>query len=951
MLTQSGLADQTLPSHRIISVALVSLTLGLFGLCVPATADEGLRRIEIEFDGGVPSESGLAVDLQRGSRIWDPLNGEVLGPDQPAFDLRRAGGLIGPWRPVDTPLVVASVVAAGWSRDQTERRTAIYDRSLGRLLVWHGPRVRGEPDAEIDCRRQFDAGIVFDALVGSSFERTDVVHRISSATMLPGCLLALLERTRVGEGGELLGVDGVSVAALQESEAGDWEWSWIAAMPDPLVPEARDFSRGSLSSMASYYPTTRESGFLEAFVPLVDYVNHRADSRAPGGQCGIFRAVRSRVGAAWTFGPLVEIARSWGTVGEHFHVAGWTPNGVVLAVGDSELSRVSLLRCSDWSEYEVMTNWTETPRWQGDLPDGRLVSCNQFWSCCAGNDDRHLLVGGDNVTGSVFSLDVSEKGSEPPRFTRLFGDQGSRLADGETANTVSWMVRERPEIEGPITARQVLDGVSSPQYSRVLQSLDGESFAAVARVPTDVDRLAVPFPAGDEIGLLRFNAAGPRELHVAGPVLELPELGGLLLRPGGFDLLRDESGQHRAPDDVFPSAVVDVERIDPEVASALSDRVVPADAVCYRVSGTTADSATRLLTASFIDPRTDEEMDDGQVAVTAHAEVCNLLSSKLRLRLELTRGFGVTDKTVTIASQGDWHDVDIWSFRTSLSADVQVRLDNRSGGDTGTVDFLLIFRSIVIGRSAPGWQVDPAPRRMVSGDQLDVRLPIRTDMWRLGVEFMIPPDGIDFSCASNVPESPLFTLLDGRGGRLTAVMKPSGGEIRFLAGESATMVGRITSLHANRGDLVRIDLDHFGASIRASARVAGETDPSASSVEFHAQPPRPTKLRIGGPDHELVSSLILRRVVVETPEVPSGPIAPQELGPEYANARRGHGRSERPVAEDLVFRIASRLGTKVSREEREIDLDGDGLVTLLDLQMGVRIAGRLSPTGPPARGR
>lgn len=916
-------------------------------------ADDSVQRWEARFDGEVTVTPEMTVSIDRGGRTWSTASGEILDADAADFDVARAGGLLGPWREVDTPLVAASAVASGWSRDQSERRTAIYDRSRGRLGIWRGDRVRGGPDLEIDCRRTIGDRVVFDVLVDTPFERPDVTHRVASATMLPGCLLMLLERSSVDAAGEVVGVDGVSVAALQEGVDGTWDWSWMEDMPDPPLADAREFSRGSLSSMASYFPTTRDEGFLEAFVPLVDYINHRSDARAPGGQCGIFRATRASVGDVWSFGPLVEIARSWGIVGEHFHVAGWTPNGVVLAVGDSELSRVSLLRCADWDHYDIEKNWTEIPRWQGTLPDGRLVSCNQFWSCCAGNHEKELLVGGDNVTGSVFTVDVPETGTEPPVFRRLIGDQGSRLVDGETANTVSWMVRDRPEIGGVVLGRQVLDGGNSPLYSRVLQSVDGESFAAVARGPREMDRLAVPFFAGEEIGLMRFNTSGDPEVHVATPVSELPTARGLIVRPGGYDLLRDESGVHREPDSMSPAASIAVERLSPEIASTLSDRILPPDAVCYRVSGTTTDVSTRLFTAGFLDSRTEAETAPGQVAVVAHVEVCNLLSSKLRLRFELTRGPAFTEKTITIASQGDWHDVDVWSYRTSLPADVQLRVDNRGGGTTGTVDFLLIHRSMTLGSSSPAWHLDPAPSRFVPGDEVDIGLPIRTDDWRLDLELMLPPDGTDYSSASNVPAMPLFTLFDDRGGRLAVEMKPPVGEVRFYSGVDRRLVGRISQLQANRGDLIRLRFERTGSTIRAMARISGDLDESPATVTLLASPQRPRLMRLGGAEHELVSSLILRRVTVETPTRGREPVLLPEPGI-AGDAPEGGRRGAAPaVGGERIFQILSRFGAAVESDEREVDLDGDGLVSLLDLQMAIRLArsAALTPPRPPARGR
>ena len=173
---------------------------------------------------------------------------------------------------------------------------------------------------------------------------------------------------------------------------------------------------------------------------------------------GIFKVRRRQTGAAWSIDPLIEIHSSWQNEGEHFHVAGWTPNGVVVAIGDGIQSRVALLQCDDWSNYTDLSNWTVIPRWQGVLEDGvSQAVCNQFWGCCPSNQPNRLLCGADNVAGGILGLNVPADSSASPIFEGLIGVQPGALTRGLSGNTVSWLHRTAPETEGPIVARQVFD--------------------------------------------------------------------------------------------------------------------------------------------------------------------------------------------------------------------------------------------------------------------------------------------------------------------------------------------------------------------------------------------------------------------------------------------------------------------------------------------------------------
>lgn len=927
-----------------------------------AVMREETGRRELVIDGGFHGPLPPPI-IDHGGAVWDESAGQVRDRTGPVFDLPRAGGQVPPWSQVSDPLNVASVVASGWSRDQTEPRVAVYDRQRMELVIWHGDDLSRSPARRVGMSRDWQGGSVADALVGTVWERADTTHRIASGVMLPGLLLLLLERTEwtTGPDGAASGYAGVTIAALQESQAGDWDWVLAEEVPNDAPIESRDHGRGYVSSMASYYPTSREADFRSAFVPFVDYLNHLPNRKANGGQCGILRVDRETVGDAWTIGPVVEIASSWGDVGEHYHVAGWTPSGVVLAIGDSLYNRVALLRCADWDRYDDPAQWTIVPRWQGDAPDGSQVLANQFWACCAGNDPDHLIIGGDNVSAAIYGLDVPPPGDDsPPRFDRVFGDQPSTLFDGETATTASWVHRDRPEILGPVVARHVCEGGGFPQFSRALMSTDGEHFTTVARLPQGFDRLALPFLCGGRLHVHRQTGAGIPGMHRVSAPDDLPVQRGLLVRPGGFDLLRDEIGRHRAPDSMIPGPGITIERVDPaDLPPTLGLR--PADdAVCYRVRGVAKGVQGRIATMDFADPRPDSG-ERPSSSLGLHLRICNLLSSKLLVQTAIERaGDPVSRKTFHIASTGDWNDCDAWSYISARSADCRVTLESRAGPEVGTIDFLLMVRSLTESAGPPNWFLEPVSGRVVPGDRVDFPLPIRSEDWVSEIELQVPSEGGDFSMSSRMPVLPVCTWRFADGGHVSLRHRLSGGEFRVETDRSSIPVPDIEPYHLDRGDVIVARLAHRDGVLGLSIRAAGSSSPVVDEVVVPGVGwPRPTTLRIGGPDHELASAFVVRRVAVETPELETPRPVPTRQEPSPTTIqRRGSTDRSRAFPVPDPFGILTRLGESGPDLPRSIDLDGDGDVTILDLAAALRIrrsasqADRLSrPSSPSAPAR
>jgi len=910
-------------------------------IVAPLSADDDMVRREAIFDDGIVSTLP-PIEIDHGVAIWDEARGREIAADEPRFDQARNGLNAGPWRPQCDSMSVASVVLTGRSRDGGESRVAIYDRGRFELSIWNGHDFHLPPTRRISHRREIDGQPVADAFQGTAFERPDRTHRVASGVMLPGCMLFLLQRSdRIEEdpkdGVATWRISGVTVAAMQEDPDGDWVWTHAMDMPPPDDPDAHLFQRGFLSSMSAFYPTTRGGDLLEAFVPLVDYMNHQSTRRATGGQCGLFRVRRASVESAWEIGPLYEVHSSWRSEGEHFHAAGWTPNGVTISIGDATKSRLVLAKCSDWENYDDPTNWTVIPRWQGQLGDGvTQVTTNQFWSCCPANDVNNLICGGDNVSSAILDLEVPESEEHLPVFREMLGFQPSILAYGTAGNTVGWLQRSTPQTNGPVVARQVFEWSNNDTYSRILYSATGDSFATVARLPEDVEQYAVPFLVDGGVCVHRFRALGPSGIFKAALPSEDRTQAGLLALPGGVDLLRDDTGAHRAPDDLQIGNGVSVERVEPSDIPGGHGLGLAPDSVCYRVTGSPTGTA-RLLAARIDDPHPPAANATSSTAV--HLQVCNLLSGKLRLQTRVWRGGLSYERTHNIVSTGDWNDIDAWSPTLLAPRTSTIAIYNPIDPDFASVDFLLVIRSLTDRTGKPNWVREAITDGVVPSTRVSQPLGIRGGEWRVGAELQLPPDGLDYSIGTRVESMPLCTFEFGAGRylRLRSGINDGSVLIESIVGTDSWFVGQLEDLDLNRGDTINVDLRRQGGRMSISVVAAGSLGETPATVVLpiiHETPP--SRFILGDENHELVSSLILRRVYVDTPRLPvPGLITPSEDsiradGPAGSTATDA-GRPE-ISPEDLLFEIIRGLGTDLDRRFDPRDVDGDGAITFLDVR-------------------
>ena len=302
--------------------------------------------------------------------------------------------------------------------------------------------------------------------------------------VLPGCVVTLCERMLdVDLGTEVeWQSEGMSLVALQEDEFGHWQWEHLYDGPR-LGDDNRALGtlRGGPWCMSSYFPEGQTDedlagpDFTKAWIPFVDYMS-QPDPQ--GGQCFLVQATRESRGDAWSFGETIMVRELLGDM--HFHSAGWTPNGLLLGIGDTaEHNAVEWLRCADWERYDELDQWT-VERVQGDMrSDLGSAPAFQFWGVAPGATTNSLLLGGDINEGAVYEATVHNQ--MPPTFRRLAGTHpGGR---SNLTHVVGVIRRPAPEVSTKVVSRSFNPADWSGHFGRIFASEDAIHFANIGQHP------------------------------------------------------------------------------------------------------------------------------------------------------------------------------------------------------------------------------------------------------------------------------------------------------------------------------------------------------------------------------------------------------------------------------------------------------------------------------------
>ena len=327
-----------------------------------------------------------------------------------------------------------------------------------------------------------EAGVTIqDCLQGS---RPGQAFVPKALVILPGCVVTLCERmVDVDSGPDVQWQsEGVSLVVLQEDESGQWHWEHLYDGPRLGGDDrALGITRAGPWCMSSYFPEGQNGeglagpDFTKAWIPFVDYMS-QPDPH--GGQCFLVQATRSSRGEAWSFGETLMVRELLGDM--HFHSAGWTPNGLLLSLGDTaEHNAVEWLRCADWDRYDDPAQWT-VERVQGAMrSDLGSAPAFQFWGVAPGATINDLLLGGDINEGAVY--EASMKPEEPPTFRRLAGTHPG--GPSNLTHVVGVIRRPAPEVSTKVVFRSFHPSDWTNTFGRIFASEDGIHFANLGQLP------------------------------------------------------------------------------------------------------------------------------------------------------------------------------------------------------------------------------------------------------------------------------------------------------------------------------------------------------------------------------------------------------------------------------------------------------------------------------------
>ena len=420
-----------------------------------------------------------AVQVERDVPAMDAL-GILRLPDEARAGDAMVSGFSGEWQRWLRGPNRSYLLECGYRRDGLQEIVVFLDADQGVFEIRSGAYAH---------RRLFQQSILFqeagvtiqDCLQGG---RPGQAFVPKALVVLPGCVVTMCERMLdVNSGSEVeWQSEGISLLALQEDQFGQWHWEHLYDGPR-LGGDSRAVgtSRGGPWCLSSYFPESQRGedlageDFTKAWIPFVDYMR-QPDPH--GGQCFLVQATRESKGEAWSFGETIMIRELLGDM--HFHSAGWTPNGLLLSIGDTaEHNAVEWLRCGDWDRYNEPDQWT-VDRVQGEVRS-ELGSARafQFWGVAPGAHTNTLLLGADVNEGAVYEATLYE--DAPPIFQRLAGTHHG--GDDNLTHVVGVVRRPAPEVSTKVVLRSFNPADWSGTFGRIFASEDAVHFANLGQHP------------------------------------------------------------------------------------------------------------------------------------------------------------------------------------------------------------------------------------------------------------------------------------------------------------------------------------------------------------------------------------------------------------------------------------------------------------------------------------
>ncbi len=723
----------------------------------------------------------------------------------------------------------------------------------------------GEPLFEWNLQRVDETGEHMDLLANHPLRRENEVFAVRSGCALPGCVLLYCERSILMEGEWV--AEGVSVFALQQRPGG-WQLEHVYDGP-ALSDESSGLgrNRGWISSMQNYFPVPSAGEMTEAFVPFVDYMNHQSGQYAQGGQCFLLKAVRDDVtDVPWRFEGQVLLHEFSGIERQHTHAAAWTPNGVLLAVGDGENSDVRLLTCDEWSDWTNLDHWSLHMGMHGipEVGDESGLAANQFWAACPGTEPNEVIVGGDNVSTAIMSVHVPDDPSDGVRFKRLWGKQfGDPSDEGQKQTTCSSLVSVQPEHGGGVVARVNREGsLFGEEHSRILYSPDRRHFGSVARMTDDAADVSPVVAVGSRLLQGRFMVLGDRGVWSV-PLPNAWHVGrGVLVEPGGFDHMREEGAitllEAGTGTEVEPIAR---DETDLGVLAAAAPGV---GEVWHITRDESADSTIARMEFPWAGGSCDP------LPVLARTWICNLAPGVLSINQRMRTDTESTVRRAKLATAGEWIPVPIMSEVEDFLSGACPRLEFRSTGnneDVGVIDFLVTIDGLFIGEFGqwtPASVDDPA---VLPDEQLSLPLHDLGERWLVEMDMVLPEAGIDRGLSGRLGEVTIAAIPLKGDDVLRLVLRPALEKMRLDVVRSGEIIGSVTQggIRIERLDTLHIAIAGGSGFVGFQARSGGSSDLSGSRFFGNALvvSGAPTAVRFGGlaggdPDGVGISLEVLR---------------------------------------------------------------------------------------------
>ncbi len=773
-------------------------------------------------------------------------DGTTANADEPRWGPQRACCDMPDWTHAWSEDGAFSLVIGGLRLDEQTPVLAAVNNMTFRFSIFEGDLQSG-PVKVFDMQRMDSGEEEMDLLANTPIRRVDKSYRPRSGCVLPGCILLHCNRSRFAEVDGVMDwiSEGVSVIAVFDTPDG---WICQHIYDGPTIGGTNQWDgwmHGYSSSMANYYPVHRGDPLTEAFIPFVDYMNH-IPGPAGAGQCFLMKAVRDEAGRVpWRFEGPVLLHEFNETPPYHAHAAAWTPNGVLLAIGDGANSDVRLLTCDDWSDWTNLDRWTTHTRMHGgpiDPGNTFELTANQFWSACPGPDSQTVLVGGDNVSAPIMSVSVPDDPSGGVRFDAIWGRQlGDPPDGGNTQTTCSHLVADRPEAGGPVLARVYLERMqSSVNDVRLLLLRDWKTCATVARMPDVASRVSTATMMGNSIVVGLLQAI--RDKGLWSMPLPPPATGGrgLLIEPAGVDRLRMDPAAEIVVNAGDGTEVTSILRGDAHELAKLA-AAAPGVGEVWRLRREEPSSPT----VATIELPLDVSGCTGE-PLHVRAWVCNLAPGMLRMEERLEVGAFSSRRKIALATQGNWRPATIMSSVGDLPEGFcpQFRLlTSPTNGEYSPIDCLLTFDGAFVdsfGQWTPETaDADAAP----PAERVSQQLPLLGDSWTVSVDLVLPETGLDRGLGKHLNKWPVFVLRLKGGDALQVYAMPQSERMLVDLVRNGEVVETVLQRdqRLQRLDTLHIDVtggpDRLGLRSRCGGDSTVDIDwPRGVSVELSGPP-------------------------------------------------------------------------------------------------------------------